>query len=201
MVDTSIPWTETLTALATGTTTLILALAALYARRQARETRWLREAQVRPFVVLGFEIDDYPLVILRIKNTGPVLARNVQFSFEPALETTDVIHKTPLRERPIFRQGIPSLAPGRGLPVLFDTHIQREAAGLPMSYLVEIQYEGEQFRSKGRRAQYADTVILDLEVFKHAVRLEGNPTKRLVEALGKIQLAIKEGGSSSPFTG
>ena len=66
-----------------------------------------------------------------------------------------------------------------------------------MTYVVHIRYEGEMLKRKGKRAQYEDTVILDLEVFHQAVRLEGNPTKRIVEALGEIRKAIKEANGPS----
>lgn len=204
MMALSPSWTDIVTATSTAVTAMILGLTAAYASRQVAEARRLREAQVRPFVMLAFEIDDYPLIVLRIRNTGSVIARNVRMSFEPPLRTSEVLKtKTSLHDLPLFREGIPSLPPGRGLPVMLDSYFEIDKGNLPRTYRVHVTYEGEVFRRKGQRATYEDDFVLDLRVFEEVVRLEGTPTKQIVDALKGIGAALRELRPSSfdPFRG
>lgn len=202
MMAQSPSWTDIITASSTAVTAIILGLTAAYASRQVAEARRLREAQVRPFVMLAFETDDYPLIILRIRNTGSVIARNVRMSFEPPLQTSEVLKtKTPLRDLPLFSEGIPSLPPGRGLPVMLDSYFEIEKGNLPRTYRVHITYEGEVLRRKGQRATYEDDFVLDLRILEEVVRLEGTPTKQIVDALKAIRDALRDlrHSSSDPF--
>src|SRR3989442_10969515 len=69
------------TAASGSATALILFAAALVATRQLREARVLREAQVRPFIVVDFHVLPNSAVYLRISNLGTVMARGIRFSF------------------------------------------------------------------------------------------------------------------------
>lgn len=66
-----------------GATFLVITAAAFIALWQANEARRLRKEQARPFVVIDFEILR-TIIRLGIANVGRTLARDVQYSFDPA---------------------------------------------------------------------------------------------------------------------
>ena len=73
-------------ALGTWVTAAIYVALLAYAVRQVGEATRLRRAQTRPFVVVDLE-PGY-LIYLTVENIGTTVARNVTFSFEPALAST-----------------------------------------------------------------------------------------------------------------
>jgi hypothetical protein len=75
-------WTDRLSAISAAVTAAVILAAGLIAWWQASETRRLRKAQVRPFVVADFDaLSEAPLIYLVISNIGSTLARNVRFEF------------------------------------------------------------------------------------------------------------------------
>jgi hypothetical protein len=116
VVSQVVTWPEVATAIASTVSAAIFVVAAIFAWKQVGEARRLGEAQIRPFVSLDLEINDFPLIILRIENLGRLIARSVRFEFEPQLETSGRF-EVDLREAPLFKSGIPSLPPGNQIPV------------------------------------------------------------------------------------
>jgi hypothetical protein len=109
------------------------------------------------FVVIDF--DPWQTIIdLSITNVGKTLARDVHFEFQPPLTSTH--YGTPPRERlsdlNLFKNGIPSLAPGREIRVFFDQFPARVGAGLPLTYDVRVSC------SDPVRRTYEDRTVLDL---------------------------------------
>jgi hypothetical protein len=75
-------------AIATALTTGILAVAGLIAARQLSEARSLRKAQLRPFIVIDFDVQsEPPFIYVRIANVGSTMARDVSFHFDPRLQS------------------------------------------------------------------------------------------------------------------
>lgn len=111
----------------------------LFAWRQVREARKLREEQARPFVIVDFEPGF--LVYLTVENLGRTMARDVRISFDKPLIST-FRDRRQLDESPLFREPIPALPPGKKISVLFDQFTERMKAQLPLTYDVEVRYRG-----------------------------------------------------------
>jgi hypothetical protein len=126
-------------ALAACATVLIYIVIGLFAWRQVREARKLREEQARPFVIVDFEPGF--LVYLTVENLGRTMAREVSIHFDKPLETT-LTGRREIDETPLFREPIPTLPPGKKIRVLFDQAPARLDAGLPLTYDVELRYQG-----------------------------------------------------------
>jgi hypothetical protein len=78
---------------------------------------------------------------LVIANVGKTMARDVRITFDPELTSAAFDEKdsvTSPRELKPFREGIPSLPPGKRVPILFDLFFQRDAAKFPDVYRVHI---------------------------------------------------------------
>ena len=80
-------WTDVGTFVVLAAQLLVLVVAAVFAGCQVWEARRLREAQIRPFVVIDFEVWR-GFIELKIKNFGSTLARNIKFTFDPPVQTT-----------------------------------------------------------------------------------------------------------------
>jgi hypothetical protein len=159
-------WTDITSTGFLGAQLTVLALVAAVAWRQVAEARRLREQQARPFVVIDFEID-IPIISLVVSNVGRTMARKARFSFSPELTSSlDRPPDLPFRELKMFTEGIPSLPPGKRLPVLFDSGISRKPEdGHADVYHATIIYEG----ADGR--QYTDEMTLDLGIYWNVERL------------------------------
>ena len=118
-------------ALAAWATVLIYIVIGLFAWRQVREARKLREEQARPFVIVDFEPGF--LVYLTVENLGRTLARDVTIRFNKPLDST-LPEPHDFDESPIFRgEPIPVLPPGKQVRVLFDLEpLQEKQAHLGM---------------------------------------------------------------------
>jgi len=126
-------------ALAAWATVLIYFVIGLFAWRQVHEARRLREEQARPFVIVDFEPGF--LVYLTVENLGRTMAREVSIHFDKPLETT-LTGRREIDETPLFREPIPTLPPDKKIRVLFDQFPARLDAGLPLTYNVELRYQG-----------------------------------------------------------
>jgi hypothetical protein len=155
-------WTDIGTFAVLAAQLLVLLVAAVVAGYQVWEARRLREAQIRPFVVIDFEVWR-GFVELKIKNFGSTLARNVKFTFDPPVQTTFDADpdKGPLAEIPLFRDGIASLPPGKEITLVFDFGGERTQQGLPDSHVVHLTYRGEPL---GR--EYEDEQVIDMSIYR-----------------------------------
>ena len=153
--------TERVVALATGGQLVVLLFAVVYARRQVREARELREEQARPFVVVDFEPDRVPFMNLAVANLGRTMARNVRIEADPPLQSTVYDSgEFPLADLKLFTESIPSLAPGKRIVLLFDQMIDRAKAGLPESYQMRLTYEWD------GGEPLSDELRLDLDLYR-----------------------------------
>lgn len=173
---------ETWTAVAAWVTVLVYVVIAVLALRQVKEARRLREEQGRPFVVVDLDVSW--LIQLTISNIGSTIARNVRIDFEPALQST-MGRPWPWEESSLFRDGIPTLPPGKRIALPFDTSIQRLGSDLPLSYAVKVHYWG------AAKTRFTDDYVLDLGPFKGASPpADGIP--EVVRAIEKLHSEIKE---------
>lgn len=129
----------------------------LFAWRQVREARTLREEQARPFVIVDFEPGF--LIYLTVENLGRTMAREVSIRFDKPLESS-LSGRREIDETPLFREPIPALPPGKKIRVLFDHFNGRLDAGLPLTYNVELRYRGPVGRNEWR-----DLYRLDLGMY------------------------------------
>jgi hypothetical protein len=154
----------------------------LFAWRQVREARKLREAQARPFVVVDFEPGF--LVYLTVENLGRTMARDVRISFDKPLETS-LQGRPEIDESPLFREPIPALPPGKKIRVLFDQFNDRLNAKLPLAYEVTLRYRGP-----AGKKPLTDTYRLDLGMYLGSQL----PPKGLAELVTEAENIRKEIG-------
>lgn len=171
----------------------VLIVAGIIAWRQVSEAKRLREAQVRPFVVIDFEVED-KLVYYVIRNIGATIARDVRLAFDPAptsalLGARDSL--TQLTELKLFSDGIPSFPPGKVVRGIFDNFPEREEAAIHADvYEVTSSYQSDELKRS-----YVDVITLDLGVHRnilHVVRKDS--LHDVTKALDEIVKALKSHG-------
>ncbi len=163
------------TAISGSVTALILFVAALVAVRQLHEARVLREAQVRPFVVIDFHVLPTSMIYLRISNLGTVMARDIRFSFDRPLTTNLPLKVMDLQ---IFKEGIESLPPGQVIETFFDTFFGRaESDDL---YVATVVYRGED------RRKFRDRMDLDLGLYRNTSPIHGKTLDDIHKEVEKI---------------
>ena len=167
-------------ALAAWATVLIYIVIGLFAWRQVREARKLREEQARPFVIVDFEPGF--LVYLTVENLGRTMARDVRIQFGKPLETT-LERPREIDETPLFREAIPTLPPGKKIRVLFDQFPARLEAGLALTYDVDVSYKGP----TGKKP-LKDTYRLDLGMYVGSAL----PPKGIPELATEVENIRKE---------
>lgn len=176
-------WTvERVVALATTGQLLVLVAAALYARAQVREARELRRDEARPYVVVDLEPDRPPFMNLVVANLGRTMARNVRIETDPPLDSS-VYRSGPveLAKLRLFSEGIPSLAPGKRIVLLFDQMAHRAEADLPETYRVRLTYDwdgGDPIREELR---------LDLDLYRPLRRIRLDTVHDVNLTLDKIR--------------
>ncbi|MCF4119960.1 hypothetical protein L1785_03115 [Antribacter sp. KLBMP9083] len=161
-------WTNVaawLSALATLLTALIAVAAAVYAAIQVRLARLDRLDRNRPFVTISLRPSHGIVANIVIRNEGTTLARNVQFHFTPAWESSKPA-RTAVRDSKIWREGIPNLVPGQEIQVFADMFPDRHKTNLPRSYDVEVSCDDvarSVWRRKPRRL--VEHYALDFDMF------------------------------------
>lgn len=143
--------------------TVILGVAAVYARGQVKASREAAEAQVRPFVVVDLDFyKDPPLIYLTIENVGRTVASDVLLSFDPPLRSSfDREGEAPVRDLSLLSRPIATLPPGKKFEVLFDVGPQRAGADLDNEYLATVLYDGNPPGAKEPK-RYKSTYVLDI---------------------------------------
>jgi len=174
----------------------VLAAAALYARGQLQEARRLRLDTQRPFVVIDLIRNRPQFMDISIKNVGPLPATDVTFRFDPEIRSTtyegrDLEQKgiPVLAEQPMFKNGIPTLAPGREMTLHFD-HIptRHTREDMPDRYTVYISYSGPVERYDNERS------VLDLSIHRATMHLAEHDLHDIHERIEEIRDAIKNLG-------
>lgn len=163
-------------------TALILFGAALVALRQLREARVLREAQVRPFVVIDFHVLPSSAVYLRISNLGTVMARDIRFSFDRPFVTK--LDQLKIQELQVFKKGIESMPPGQVIETFFDMFFGRDEKD--DLYHATIGYRGE----GGRK--FTDKMDLDLGLYRNTSPIHAKTLDDVHKQLETIAKALTD---------
>lgn len=185
---TAIDWVA-VQAIATIATGLILAVSLIFAAKQVRHARQLREDQIRPYVVI--DMAPHPahrIIELTVQNMGATAAYDVELRFEPSLESAwDKNDRDfQLKDSALIREGIPTLPPGRRHEALFDNFIQRSQTDLPMRYEATAAYTD----AAGKR--WSDRYTLDLTVYRDVTYIDRKDVHDAAEALREIQKTLKQ---------
>jgi hypothetical protein len=160
-VDGGVQWTDIAQVALVGGQLLVLIAAAIFAWRQVKEARELREEQNRPFVVVDFDVEDGYMVYLEVVNMGTSLARDVRIEIDPPLESAIDIEIGKLK---MLNEGIATLAPGKKYRAFFDMSFRRneDRPDLPMNHTARVRYWDEK-----RKRSFDETLDLDLDQYMH----------------------------------
>ncbi|HEV7184267.1 MAG TPA: hypothetical protein VGN33_07205 [Leifsonia sp.] len=149
--DTNAPrLTDWITAIAAAATSVVAALALIYARAQINEaakgrqlTRDLDVERSQPYVVAFMErtASSEQLVDLVIRNYGVTAAKDVHIELDPWPERSTEQPTDPAR-RVEVPDVIPFLAPGQEWRTLWDLGPSRRASGLPNKHEGSLSYIG-----------------------------------------------------------
>jgi hypothetical protein len=148
---------------------------------QALQARELREAEARPYVVVDFEPDRVPFVNMVIANLGRTMARNVRIEVDPPFDSS--VYRSgpvPLARFKLFAEGIPALAPGKRIVLLFDQMYQRAELDLPDTYRVRLTYEWD------GGDPLTDELRLDLDLYRPLRRIAPHTIHDVSETLDAI---------------
>lgn len=157
--------------------------AAWFARGQLELARTLREEKARPFVVVDLEPArgvGRPFMDLVVRNIGETLARDVHIEFDPPLASTldDTPGATNIGDAYMFRNGIPSMPPGREYRALFEDMPKRyDRADLPRQYKAVVTLTGRRGREEPTEQ------VLDLDVFYGPMNVQEYGTHHIAKTL------------------
>jgi hypothetical protein len=166
----------------------ILAVAALFAWNQLAETRELRLAQTRPYVIAFIHPDPiaHTILDLVIANVGKTVARSIKLTFTPALsDASGPAASFPGAHWAAFDSGLPTLAPGQQLSCLWaqSTTVLAEDATAPRQHSVTITYAGD----APAQRDYTDEYVLDVGAFFGLMRVAVKTQDDEVRALEAIR--------------
>lgn len=163
---------------------IVLTAAAIFARGQVNEARKLREAQIRPFVVVDLNSDAGSLVFLEVMNMGATLARDVRIEIDPPLASALDINVGKLK---MLNEGIATMAPGKKYRTFFDTGQQRGNSDLPMSYVATVTYTGEP-----DNRTFEETMNLDLDLYMDQSDIRRHGLHDIHAQLGRIERTLRD---------
>lgn len=187
-MDNSVTWTDVAQIGLVAAQLVVLIAAAIFAWRQVREARELREEQNRPFVVVDFDCEQGYMMYLEVVNMGTSLARDVRIKIDPPLESAIDIDVGKLK---MLNEGIATLAPGKKYRTFFDMGFRRAEAerDYTMNHTVRVRYKDE----KGKRS-FDEMLNLDMDQYinmntvtrhgLHDIHKELEKTRKVLEKWG-----------------
>lgn len=145
--DANINWGDVpgwVTASAAVIALVFAGLAARAAFAQAAEARTLREEQAAPYVVVDAEISPASSMYmdLVVKNIGKTVARDVQISFDPPLQSTMDDRDFPRARAGFLARAIPAIPPGREYRMLLESGPELHKSDLPRVYRADVDFDG-----------------------------------------------------------
>jgi hypothetical protein len=187
---------EAWTAWGTWATTLIAGAAAVFAYRQVREARTLREAQAQPFIVVTLEPSAVMsnLIMLRVENVGHTLARDVRFTFDPPLSSMLATKSDgySLTEGSLLTEGLTTMPPAMRIERIFDNSIDwgKDGENQPvLAYDVEVTFSDH----KGKPQEPLNYRI-DLSPYLSGHYIETRSIHHVADALRDIRTYLKGWG-------
>ena len=166
----------------------VLAAAAVVGFVQASEARRLRLARIRPFVVLDFDVDyQEEVYYLVLRNYGSTLARDIEISVDPPLESALHADVGQLDRLRAWGRSIKSLAPGVERRALFDADFLRPLDEPANAYTTWIHYWDD-----GHIREFNDEVTLDIATARGLGRLQrGKTTEDVHKMLERIAQGLE----------
>lgn len=155
---------------------------------QAQREQRLREEQARPFVVVDCEPNPVSGNIIDIvfENVGKTLAKNVRFSFDPPLKSSQDGRGGYVFEKSVLlSDGIPAMPPGKRVVALFDVSHERVNTELPMAYAVRVDLQDFQGRDQ-ETLEY----VMDLNFRYGLRRVESKTIHDVAKSLESIERHI-----------
>ena len=181
-----VTWTDVMLAVTSVVTALILLAAAIFAAVQVLQARKLRREQIRPFVIVDIDAVFGVVFELVVTNIGVTIARNVQFEFDPPLQTTLDDQGQPLRDWHILKNGLESLPPSRLYRMLMDRGPDRAESDLPDRYDVILTYLGPDKRP------YKDHQVIDFAIWWGKEEMTQRTTHDIWRAMEKMEKSLHD---------
>jgi hypothetical protein len=131
--------------------------------------------------LVDFEPEEPPFVNLVIANLGRTMARNVRLEVDPPFDSS--VYRSgpvPLARFKLFTEGIPALAPGKRIVLLFDQMYQRAELDLPDTYRVRLAYE----RDGGSLP--TEELRLDLDLYRPLRQVRRHTLHDVSKTLDKV---------------
>jgi hypothetical protein len=121
------------------------------------------------------------------------MARDVRIGVDPPFASTlDPDASVPLAKLKLFTEGIPSLAPGKRIVLLFDVVPNRKEARLPDTYHVRLHYAGEASRS------FTDEQRLDVDLYRPLKNIQRRTVHDVHKELDQIRRRL-DSWSATPW--
>jgi hypothetical protein len=143
---------------------------------------------------VDFEVEQSTQAIyIVISNIGATMARDVRLEFEPGLSSSldsrgDITSPSDLKP---LRDGIPSLPPGKRLPVMFDMFTQRAEAIYPDVYRVTIT-----FYAPALKHELRDESVLDLGMYRNVLHANRRDVHDVHERLKELVTEARKWSAS-----
>ena len=180
-----VAWTDEAQVFLMAAQLLVLVAAAIFAGRQVREARVLREEQNRPFVVVDIEVESGYMMYLEVVNMGTSLARDVRIEIDPPLESAIDIQINKLK---MLNEGIATLTPGKKYRTFFEMSFRRneDRPDLPMNHKARVRYWDEK-----KKRSFDETLILDMGQYMHMHTVTRHGIHDVHKQLDAIQKTLK----------
>jgi hypothetical protein len=188
-------WTA-IQGIGTCLTAVVAAIAAWFALGQLRATTEVRIDEARPYVIADFEESpaSRQFVDFSLRNVGQTPALNVSLTWDQMPQEARPERNYKFSDARMFREPIPTLAPGRELRIFFDSHLERGAVTdrvLPDRYELTIKYDSSP--AVGNR-HYDEHFVLDLLPTKGGTFLQIYGIHDAAVALRALADTVKKSG-------
>lgn len=187
----SFHWPAEIESVAMVVQAAVIIATGVFAWHQLGESRVLRDAQTRPYVIVDFDAQRRrPFIFLVVRNIGATAARDVQIDFQPRLASATDTAGYEVASVGLFNDGAPMLAPGVVIDMFFDSAIEREERRkgddpLPDRYEATLTYTGH----LGRR--YTDRLSLDLGMYRNLTYIDEKTIDDVAKQLEKVGETLK----------
>lgn len=168
-------------------TLVLLAVAALIAFLQTRESRRLREEQIRPYVVVDLDISRAPIIYVAIENLGQTMATEVSFEVSPPLANLRGPKPTETNVPPLSKTW-PTMPPRKRVEGLLNSAFELYSnPDYPMTYHVTANYRAPALGGR----EFSDNYILDLNSYRDLRFIPQSTVSDIVKSLNDVNRTLK----------